>query len=116
VGVHERADRAQLRDRAQRGEEERAVRREDRDGHARTDAGAAEHPREAVHLRVVGAVRDRIGLEFERDAVGDRLGLRADERTEGVGRPLELRDDGGEIHGAPGVAGARTGAQARRTW
>jgi hypothetical protein len=98
VRVQERADRAELRDGADRREEEGTVPREDRDRLAGGDAVAREHPRQAVHERVELGVRDGLGLELERDAIGDRLGLRADEGTERVRRLLELGEDRGQVH------------------
>ena len=53
VRVQERADRAELRDGADRREEEGTVPREDRDRLPGAHAVAREHPREAVHVRVV---------------------------------------------------------------
>ena len=98
VRVEERADRAQLRDGAERDQEERAVGTEDGDRLPGTQPGACQHRGQAIHPRVVRAVGDRFRFELECDAIGNALGLLPDEATERIGRSTELGDDLSEVH------------------
>ena len=99
VRVDERADGPELRNRAERGQEEGAVEAEDRDRIALGDAFSSQYRGEAVHGSVVRAVGDGLVLELQDDAVGDRLGLLADEGTERIGRPFDLLEDLVKVHG-----------------
>src|SRR5207247_7747526 len=97
VRVDQGADGAKLGDGPDRGEEERAVHAQDRDRRSLDDAGATERARDTIHLLVVGGVGERLVLERERDAIGNLLGLAADQRAEGVGGGLEIGENAAQV-------------------
>ena len=104
VRVDERGDAPELGDGAERRQEEGTVQAEDRDRQAGGDALSSQGRGEAIHRLIVRAVCDRLVLEPERDPVGDLLCLLADQRTEGVGRALELLEDGAEVDAVQDVS------------
>src|SRR5262245_20841348 len=98
MGIDERANGSELRDRAQPDQEERAVQAEEGDRSSRTPTRPSQRGGEPIDLPIVGAVAELLRLELQGDSIGDALGLLADEATERIGRSTKLLDDLPEVH------------------